>query len=188
MVVTPATFVFVFELSRLGTVGPTVDRIELGAFLGIVAFVVGRVMHGVLVIGPMMLGTVYGVALATHLAADAAPRRGRVRSTLIAVVSVAVVGLVFTLARSPAQRRAGAAFVLLLALLAFFATVMDLVHLAFIKSFRGSRLVLELLEEGGEMATLSSALLLALALTRQAPPATAAARSLIPGYRSKTTG
>jgi hypothetical protein len=99
MVVTPATFLVVFELSRLGTVGPTVDRIELGAFLGIVAFVVGRVMHGVLVIGPMMLGTVYGVALATHLAADAAPGRGRVRSTLGAVVSVAVVGLVFALAR-----------------------------------------------------------------------------------------
>jgi hypothetical protein len=105
----------------------------------------------------------------------------------LAVPVLALLGLGW-LHASPAQRRAGAAFVLLLALLAFFATVMDLVHLAFIKSFRGSRLVLELLEEGGEMATLSSALLLALALTRQAPPATAAARSLIPGYRSETTG
>jgi hypothetical protein len=70
---------------------------------------------------------------------------------------------------APAHRRAGAGFVLLLALLAFFATVMDLVHLAFIKSFPGSRLVLELLEEGGEMATLSATLLLALALTRPLP-------------------
>ena len=66
----------------------------------------------------------------------------------------------------PVHRRAGAAFFALLGLLTFCATVMDLVHLAFIKSFRGSRLVLELLEEGGEMATLSAALLLALALTR----------------------
>jgi hypothetical protein len=105
----------------------------------------------------------------------------------LAVPVLALLGLGW-LHASPAQRRAGAAFVLLLALLAFFATVMDLVHLAFIKSFRGSRLVLEVLEEGGEMATLSIALLLALALTRQAPPATAAARSLIPGYRSETTG
>jgi hypothetical protein len=105
----------------------------------------------------------------------------------LAVLVLALLGLGW-LHASPAQRRAGAAFVLLLALLAFFATVMDLVHLAFIKSFRGSRLVLELLEEGGEMATLSIAPLLALALTRQAPPATAAARSLIPGYRSETTG
>jgi hypothetical protein len=78
----------------------------------------------------------------------------------LAVPVLALLGLGW-LHASPAQRRAGAAFVLLLALLAFFATVMDLIHLAFIKSFRGSRLVLEVLEEGGEMATLSIALLLA---------------------------
>jgi hypothetical protein len=69
----------------------------------------------------------------------------------------------------PTHRRAGAGFLGLLALLAFFATVMDLVHLAFIKSFFGSRLVLELIEEGGEMVTLSAALLLALALARPRP-------------------
>ena len=46
---------------------------------------------------------------------------------------------------------------------------MDLVHLAFIKSFFGSRLVLEVAEEGGEMLTLSLALLLALALSRELP-------------------
>jgi hypothetical protein len=72
--------------------------------------------------------------------------------------------------RAPAEhRRAGARFVVLLALLAFFATVMDLVHLAFIKSFFGSRLLLEVIEEGGEMVTLSLALLLALSLCRQLP-------------------
>ena len=71
----------------------------------------------------------------------------------------------------PAHRQAGAGFLLLLALLAFFATVMDLVHLAFIRSFYGSRLVLELMEEGGEMATLGAALLLALAQARGLPSA-----------------
>ena len=71
----------------------------------------------------------------------------------------------------PRHRRAGAGFLGLLALLAFFATAMDLVHLAFIKSFSGSRLVLELIEEGGEMVTLSAALLLALALARGRSPA-----------------
>jgi hypothetical protein len=69
----------------------------------------------------------------------------------------------------PPHRRAGTGFLALLGLLAFFATVMDLVHLAFIKSFFGSRLVLELGEEGGEMITLSAALLLALALARHLP-------------------
>jgi hypothetical protein len=75
----------------------------------------------------------------------------------------------------PLHRRAGAGFLLLLGLLTFFATVMDLVHLAFIKSFRGSRLILEVAEEGGEMVTISAALLLALALARRLPPTRAAA-------------
>ena len=57
----------------------------------------------------------------------------------------------------------------MLALLTFFATVMDLVHLAFIKSFSGSRLLLEVAEEGGEMMAVSLALLLALTLARQLP-------------------
>jgi hypothetical protein len=78
--------------------------------------------------------------------------------------------LAATFLRAPIEhRRAGAGFVLLLALLAFFATVMDLVHLAFIKSFFGSRLLLEVVEEGGEMLTLSLALTLALILSRQLP-------------------
>jgi len=70
----------------------------------------------------------------------------------------------------PAHRAVGRGFLLLLAILTFFATVMDLVHLAFIKSFSGSRLLLEVAEEGGEMLTLSLALLLALTLARQLPP------------------
>ena len=67
----------------------------------------------------------------------------------------------------PAHRAAGRGFLVLLALLTFFATVMDLVHLAFDRSFFGSRLVFEVAEEGGEMLTVSLALLLALTLARQ---------------------
>ena len=59
---------------------------------------------------------------------------------------------------------------------------MDLVHLAFIKSFRGSRLILEVAEEGGEMVTISAALLLALTLARRLPPTRAAAA--LPGARA----
>ena len=85
------------------------------------------------------------------------------------VLALPLLGMLATaFLRAPAEhRRAGAGFVLLLALLAFFATVMDLVHLAFIKSFFGSRLLLEVVEEGGEMLTLSLALMLALILSRQ---------------------
>ena len=89
--------------------------------------------------------------------------------------------LAVALLRAPAEhRRAGAGFVSLLALLAFFATVMDLVHLAFIKSFFGSRLVLEVAEEGGEMLTLSLALLLALSRELPARRAQGAAPVAVP--------
>jgi hypothetical protein len=87
---------------------------------------------------------------------------------VLAIPVVALLGIGW-LRAGPRHRRAGAGFLGLLALLAFFATAMDLVHLAFIKSFFGSRLVLELIEEGGEMITLSAALLLALGLARRLP-------------------
>jgi len=87
---------------------------------------------------------------------------------LLAVPLLAALAAAYLRAR-PAHRAAGRGFLFLLALLTFFATVMDLVHLAFIKSFSGSRLLLEVAEEGGEMLTLSLALLLALTLVRQLP-------------------
>ncbi|MCZ7539404.1 MAG: alpha/beta hydrolase [Anaerolineae bacterium] len=67
MLVAPVVFVVVFELGRRGTDGPTVDSIHLGSTYGILAFVLGRGVHGILVLAPMMLGTVYGVWLAGRL-------------------------------------------------------------------------------------------------------------------------
>ena len=89
----------------------------------------------------------------------------------LALPAVALLGIGW-LRASATHRQAGTGFLALLGLLAFFATVMDLVHLAFIKSFFGSRLVLALIEEGGEMVTLSAALLLALARARHLPART----------------
>jgi hypothetical protein len=90
---------------------------------------------------------------------------------LVAVPLLATVAVTFARA-TPEHRAAGLGFLSLLALLTFFATVMDLVHLAFINSFRASQLVLEVTEEGGEMLTESLALMLALTLVRR-PPAIA---------------
>jgi pimeloyl-ACP methyl ester carboxylesterase len=64
MVVTPAVFAATFELVRLDVSGPTVDGIHLGSELGIVAFVVGRGVHGLLALLPMVLGACLGAALA----------------------------------------------------------------------------------------------------------------------------
>ena len=90
---------------------------------------------------------------------------------------VELLGVVALLAAVLLQVQGGG---LLLALLTFFATVMDLVHLAFIKSFFGSRLVLEVAEEGGEMLTLSLALLLALSRELPARRAQGAAPVAVP--------
>jgi hypothetical protein len=87
---------------------------------------------------------------------------------LLALPLLAALAAAYLRAR-PAHRAGGRGFLTLLAVLTFFATVMDLVHLAFIKSFSGSRLLLEVVEEGGEMMAVSLALLLALTLARQLP-------------------
>jgi len=63
---------------------------------------------------------------------------------------------------APEHRAAGLGFLALLIALTFFATVMDLVHLAFINSFYASQLILEVAEEGGELLCGSLALMLAL--------------------------
>ncbi len=88
-----------------------------------------------------------------------------------ALVAVPLLGMVAAAyARgAPEHREAGLGFLTLLMALTFFATVMDLVHLAFINSFYASQLVLEVAEEGGEMLSESLALMLALTLVRKPP-------------------
>ena len=85
VVVTPAVFVAVFELARIGVEGPTVDTIQPGSLVGVLAFVVGRGVHGLLVLLPMMVGAVYGVELAT--------RRRRSTAAAMGVAGWIVTGL-----------------------------------------------------------------------------------------------
>jgi len=72
MLVTPIIFAIIFELARLGVDGPTVDGIHLGSTYGIIAFVLGRLVHGALVLAPMIVGARYGVELAVRLGDDKA--------------------------------------------------------------------------------------------------------------------
>jgi pimeloyl-ACP methyl ester carboxylesterase len=75
MVAAPLIFVVVFELARLGQSGPTVDGIHLGSTYGIMAFTVGRGVHGLLALLPMVLGAAVGAALARrHLSTGRAQR------------------------------------------------------------------------------------------------------------------
>ena len=75
MLAAPVIFVAVFELARLGVAGPTVDGIHLGSTYGIMAFALGRGVHGLLVLLPMVLGAALGAALARRLS-TARPQPG----------------------------------------------------------------------------------------------------------------
>ena len=99
MLVTPVAFVMVFELARLGVDGPSVDGIHLGSLYGIIAFVLGRVVHGVLVLAPMILGAVYGVWLAGRLAKDVSATMGTVGWIITGLMTLALVALAVFIAR-----------------------------------------------------------------------------------------
>jgi proline iminopeptidase len=74
MLLTPMAFMAVFEVARLNVDGPTVDGIRLGSTYGLLAFALGRGLHGVLVLVPLALGARYGVEAASRLGREATPR------------------------------------------------------------------------------------------------------------------
>lgn len=91
LLVAPAAYVLVYELVRLGATGPTIDAIHIDSTLGIVALVVGRVAHGVLVLLPMATGALYGVWLADHLTHRSTFRIGSwVATAILTLLTIAV--------------------------------------------------------------------------------------------------
>jgi len=92
-------FVAVFELVRIGADGPTVDAIRPGSTYGILAFVVGRVFHGLIALVPMMLGAAFAAAWARRHNGDTSVRHGRaraglyVRRTFAVATTLGMVGL-----------------------------------------------------------------------------------------------
>jgi pimeloyl-ACP methyl ester carboxylesterase len=96
--VTPVVFAVVFELTRLGVEGPTVDSINLSGMYGIFALVLGRVVHGLLVLTPLALGSAYGVWLAGRLGNTTSVTTGGLGWTLIGVVTLTIVAMAFFIA------------------------------------------------------------------------------------------
>lgn len=64
MLVAPVAFVAVFELVRLDASGATIDSITLSSEYGVLAFIVGRVFHGILAVWPLLVGVALGRACA----------------------------------------------------------------------------------------------------------------------------
>jgi proline iminopeptidase len=83
MLLAPVVFMGVFELARMGTTGPTVDGISLGSELGLVAFLTGRGIHGVLALSPMLLGAALGAGAARRTAEERPGSRSDFRNVTL---------------------------------------------------------------------------------------------------------
>jgi len=93
MLLTPVAFAAGYELARLGTDGPTVDGLGTSTY-GLMALAVGRGVHGLVALAPMVLGAALGAGLARRLLRTGRPRR---RVLLFARRSIAIaagVGLI----------------------------------------------------------------------------------------------
>jgi pimeloyl-ACP methyl ester carboxylesterase len=105
MLLAPVAFVAVFELARIRTAGPLVDEIRLTSTYGILAFALGRGLHTLLAIVPMVLAAAVGAGLARHLNGHRRHRHGWTLSALwtrravTAVVSAGILALVLGLVR-----------------------------------------------------------------------------------------
>jgi pimeloyl-ACP methyl ester carboxylesterase len=93
-----AVIIIVFELARLGVNGPTVDGIHPDSLYGLMALVLGRGVHGLLVLAPMILGTLYGVELAARLGKGSAPM-GPVGWLVTALLTTGLLALAVVVAR-----------------------------------------------------------------------------------------
>ncbi|MGX6607372.1 alpha/beta fold hydrolase [Micromonosporaceae bacterium Da 78-11] len=76
LLLSPVTFMAIFELARRSTAGPMVDGIHLGSTYGLVAFALGRGLHAILALVPMLLGAALGAAAARRLRGDVPLRAG----------------------------------------------------------------------------------------------------------------
>ncbi|EXF26124.1 peptidase [Nesterenkonia sp. AN1] len=99
MLVTPVTFLIVFELARLGTTGATVEEIRLDSIIGALGFVSGRGVHGLLVLVPMVLGCRLGVEVAARRRSESAARMTKWGWAGVLLVGVAVLALAALIAR-----------------------------------------------------------------------------------------
>ena len=75
MLLAPLIHILALELTRPQLLGPTVGTIRLDTIYGVLAFVLGRGLYGLVAILPMLLGAYLGAVLARELSGVARPAR-----------------------------------------------------------------------------------------------------------------
>lgn len=104
MLVAPVVFVIAFELGRIGEVGPTVDTPQLTSTFGIITFLAGRGVTFALAILPLLLGVLWGKALAGALAGEMPHHHGSgfaIRRGFAGLSTIALAGLAAWIALPP---------------------------------------------------------------------------------------
>jgi len=90
------------ELGRLDAVGPTIDTINLGNTFGIIAFAVGRGLHGLLLLVPLLFGAALGIhARRIGLHGTETRRRRPVGTALLGLAAAGLAVLVAYPATTP---------------------------------------------------------------------------------------
>jgi pimeloyl-ACP methyl ester carboxylesterase len=102
MLLAPVAQIIVFEITRLGASGPTVDGISFDGTFGPLAFIVGRGFYGLVGTLPMIVAAAYSAALARR--PDVRPERGLpsrvglyIRRGITTIAALSVLGLVYLL-------------------------------------------------------------------------------------------
>lgn len=95
------------ELGRWGLDLPTVDGIRLDSAYGVLALLAGRGVHGLLLVPPLVLGTLVGAGLARR-AAGPAPRHRVGTAVAGALVAALLVALAWPATTPPVLDAAGA--------------------------------------------------------------------------------
>lgn len=95
--IAPAAFIVTVELLRIDLVGPTVDAINVGSMYGWMALVLGRGVHGLLAIVPMLVGAFVGLWLVGRR--DPVRSFGWTARILAALAAVGLVALAVSIAR-----------------------------------------------------------------------------------------
>lgn len=95
-------FVVVFEVARIGAWGPTVDLPAAFSLLHLLAFSLGRVVHGLLALLPMWAGGLIGLAIASRIGTPVSPPLG-VGGWIVTSVLGLVVVIIGVLFAQPAR-------------------------------------------------------------------------------------
>jgi proline iminopeptidase len=89
MLLVPVVHVIVLEFSRPQLLGPTVGALRLNEVYGVLAFILGRGLYGLVALVPMIVGAYLGVVIANAIKADPSA----IRWTPVALSAAIVIAL-----------------------------------------------------------------------------------------------